>query len=127
MSITTYKLSHIETYWYGTVEIDLGNPDAIEAMKQAVEFWMGWEDSLEENDGDYTKTFLKSLGKKLVLMQLHLGYNLSGIIKDMAKEEGWPLLNGSCGIRLVRCGVPEIGEDDIYIAAELMMASGKSE
>lgn len=113
MSIRVFHLSHSETYWDGSVEIDHENPDAVEAMKQAVEFWTGWEDRLDENDGDYTKTFLKSLGEKLVLMQLHLGYNLSGIIQDMAEEEGWPLLNGTYGIKLTRCGVPEI--DDIYI------------
>lgn len=120
----TYKLTHSETYWDGTVEIDDANPTAAEVMQQVVEFWMGSETRLNENDGDYTRTFLKMLGQKLVLMQLHLGYNLAGIIEEMADEEGGPMLDGSHGIKLVRCDCPEVNEEDIYIAEESCALDG---
>lgn len=116
MSIRIFKLSHSETYWDGAVEIDTGNVAATEAMKETVEFWSDWQYRLNENGGDYVRTFLKMLGQKLVLMQLGFGYNLSGIIKEMAKEEGWPPLDGTYGITLVRCDDAEISEDDIFIS-----------
>lgn len=47
-----------------TVEIDPGA--AIESIKAMVEFWTGWEEKLEDNEGCYITTWLCMLAVFLV-------------------------------------------------------------
>jgi hypothetical protein len=59
------------------------------AIQEMVEFWMGWKDKLEENDGDYIQTWLK----QLVIYIVRMGSSPSN-------QEGWYPLDGSHGIKL---------------------------
>jgi len=70
-----------------TVEID--EEKAVPVIMGMVEFWSDWENDLEDNDGDYTQTWLKSLARFIV--------NKGRAPSD---DEGWAPLDGSCGIKL---------------------------
>ncbi|MES2596036.1 MAG: hypothetical protein V4662_11900 [Verrucomicrobiota bacterium] len=70
-----------------TVTID--EEKAAPFIKQMVEFWMSWEDNLEEAGGDYTRAWLKMLG----LFIVNNG-------KPPRNDEGWCDLDGSFGITL---------------------------
>lgn len=41
-----------------TVEID--EEEAAPIIREMVEFWMGWEEAVENEDGDYTSVWLKT-------------------------------------------------------------------
>lgn len=88
MSIRKYQIEY-EFIDIATVNIDheIANP----IIKEMVEFWMGWEDALNENDGDYTRTWLKNLA--LFIMR-------RGMLPD--GDEGWAPLEGSMGISVVK-------------------------
>lgn len=116
MNTKTFKLSHSETYWDAKVEIDTANPATDKAIKDMVQFWSEWEIRLDANKGDYTMTFLKMLGRKLVYMQLDKDLNLKGVISEMSTEEGWYPLDGSFGIKLISCSSAEVSDDDLFIS-----------
>lgn len=70
-----------------TVEID--ESKAAAPIKEMVEFWMGWEDAVEDNDGDYTKTWLQNLA----LFIIRNG-------RPPSDDEGWVPLDGTHGITI---------------------------
>lgn len=111
-----YLLEHLDSGWEGVVRIDHAVADPF--IKDCVEFWSGWESEHSACDDDYTITFLKKLGVMLTLMQLSVGYNLSGVIDQLRACEGWPPLDGSYGITLSQCDSAVIDIDAI-IAREI--------
>lgn len=65
--------------------------DAREAIKEMVEFWMGWKQMLEQHNGDYTRCWLRRLGLFLLNHRKAPGHD----------DEGWYPLDGSKGIKLL--------------------------
>lgn len=109
----TYDIHHAETAFSATVQID---PQvAGEYVKEAVEFWGGWERRLAECDGDYTRCFLRQLGRKMVLVQLEHGFNVQGMVAYMNGEEGYPLMDGRHGIELTALDEAEVYLTDIIV------------
>lgn len=85
-----------------TVEIDPAK--AAPLIKEMVEFWAFWEDRLADNDGDYTKTWLKLLGSFIIRNN-----------RPPKDDEGWYQLDGSLGIKLLSWERWEHDEDQIEL------------
>jgi hypothetical protein len=86
-----------------TVEID--DIKAAPYIKEMVDFWSGNEHRLDENNGDYTKTWLKQLTYQILFTG-----------RPPAKDdEGWVPLDGSCGIKLIRWERYEFDESMIEV------------
>lgn len=101
-------MNHTIEYDYqqlAVVEID--NQKAEKPIKQMVEFWSNWEWQLNENSGDYTKTWLKMLA----LFILERGRIPSG-------DEGWCELDGKYGIKVLHWSRFEFDEDQIDIISK---------
>lgn len=97
----------IEYDYQQLAEVEIDNQKAEQYIKQMVEFWSNWEWNLEENDGDYTKTWLKMLA----MFILERGRVPSG-------DEGWCELDGSFGIKVLYWNRFEFDEDQIEITSE---------
>ncbi|MEQ9309711.1 MAG: DUF2528 family protein [Balneolaceae bacterium] len=109
----TYRIEHDDTYWECTVQIDHEKADP--AIKEMVEFWLGWEDLLDENDGDYTKTFLQNLAYLVLVLVIGKNYNLFGVTEEFKDLEGWVPLDGSFGIKLLQVESNPIDEDQFTV------------
>lgn len=96
----SYGIEYGPTWWECTVEID-HNDETLANIKSMVEFWMGWEDRLETNDGDYTKTFLQQLAREICMIEVEFNYNLVGVTGEFNNREGWCKMDGSMGIKIV--------------------------
>jgi hypothetical protein len=84
----TYDLNY-DGDWLATIVIDLEKSKDV--IKEMVEFWGGYEHRLDDNGGDYVKTWLKQLSN-------HILYDGKPPHKD---DEGWVPLDGSFGIKVV--------------------------
>lgn len=102
---TTYDLQFIG-FTVAFVEIDHDNPAAAQNMREAVEFWVGFEEALERSDGDYAVRFLKNLTRFIVR---------NGRAPE--DEEGWPAMNGDAdtGIYINFVDPYPVDDDDIEI------------
>lgn len=88
-----------------TVEID---PEkAAQPIKEMVRFWSCYKENLEANDGDYTATWLKQLGR----------FILNRRRPPQDGDEGWYPLNGSHGIQLLSWDEWEPDSDGLTIEA----------
>ncbi|MFD2961313.1 MULTISPECIES: hypothetical protein [Olivibacter] len=106
-----YQLTNTDFDWQCTIAIDedhlisqSGSESfyAKDIIKYMVEFWVGWETRLEENEGDYIKTFLQQLARQVLYLAIeNPRYNISGIIASFRDLEGWSIPDGSDGIELV--------------------------
>jgi hypothetical protein len=84
--IAKYDLD-FDFFTVATVEID---PEmAAPHIKQMVEFWMGWEEDLEESEGDYTHRFLVNLTRFILNWR-----------RPPEDDEGWVILDGRYGITI---------------------------
>ncbi|EDW6064297.1 DUF2528 family protein [Salmonella enterica subsp. enterica serovar Oslo] len=99
-----------------TVEID----HAIctdESLHQINDFFINAEYRFLENEGDITTTVLKMLAVICFTEQIHQGWNTGGLI-DLFKDgnvEGWPPMDGSCGIKLLGCDDPGVSYGDMDV------------
>jgi hypothetical protein len=110
--VKQFKVTYFPNDWACTIEIDenyviphLSN-DELAITKRAivtmVEFWTGWEDRLDRNDGDYVKTFVQQLAREIVYITSE--DRMAGtqtIIKEFENREGWCLMDGSYGIKIL--------------------------
>ena len=101
-------MNHTIEYDYQQLaEVEIDNQKAEQYIKQMVEFWSNWEWNLEENDGDYTKTWLKTLA----LFILERG-------RIPREDEGWCDLDGKYGIKVLYWSRFEFDEDQIEITSK---------
>jgi hypothetical protein len=128
MAIKKYKIEHEPTEGEIIVEIDFdfinyfGGDDPItmeNVIKMLVEFWSGYEYDLEENNHNYLDTFLKSLCNSVLVTALVGNWNLDGVISEFENKEGWPSLDGSYGIKLVRIESMNLSHQPDFIIKEL--------
>lgn len=95
-----FKVQHRDTLWECEIEIDTENVDTIIAIKDMVDFWVGAKDRLENNDGDYIKTFVQQLAREIFYIIAEHDYNLYGVVKEFENREGWCTMEGSYGIKI---------------------------
>lgn len=102
-----YKIENNLLSWTAEVEIDedfvienqpYTTKDIIIDM---VEFWSNYEYRLELNDGDYIKTFLQNLAREILYIITEYNYNISGVISEFKNREGWCVMDGSKGIKII--------------------------
>lgn len=109
----TYTVAYGPTFWECQIAIDedfkvpfinqtTNEPeDTRWAIKEMVEFWAWWEERLEKNEGDYTKTFLQMLARKICTLQADDQYPLEAMIKWFSDKEGWFDMDGTWGIEIL--------------------------
>lgn len=101
-----------------TVEI---NPAicTIETLESINNFFINGTDRLEDSDGDIIVTVLKMLAATCFTEQTGPtgGWNAEGLISlfDNGNMEGWPPVDGSCGIKILACDVPGVNYDDMTV------------
>lgn len=78
------------------------------AIKEMVEFWMGWEMELDRDGGDYTRCFLRRLTNYILTFG-----------EPPQETEGWYPLDGSWGIKVLESSPWEFDTDQISIDLEL--------
>lgn len=84
------------------IEIDFDAELLIENIKETVQFWSGWQDRLDINDGDYVKTFIQQLASNVQWVALKNNYNTFGVRSEFADMEGWFEMDGSKGVTLLQ-------------------------
>jgi len=107
--IKVFDVEHTPTYGNISVEInfdfknDFGyGPVSMDGcIQMMVDFWNGAEGRLNENEGDYLRTFLKQLCQRCLIVSIEYNRNVDGVIKQFVNEEGWMAMDGSCGIKLL--------------------------
>jgi len=115
MAKKMYDIEYGPTWWECTVVID-HTPEVDNAIREMVEFWAGWEHHLKDNNGDYTKTFLKNLARDINYIQAEFNYNLVGVIEEYSKErEGWCKMDGSSGIEITAIDDFDFGRDQYLV------------
>ena len=111
----TYKIVG-DNLWEMSVEIDhiIANP----WIKNMVEFWGNWESKLENNNGDYTITFLKMLAAEC--MRIAMSNPFGSVESQFNNLEGWCSMDGKFVIKIIDVDDLEIDEDsfDIYNKTE---------
>lgn len=116
-----YKIENFTNNWSCTIEVneeflilDQCKPDqpynTLMAMKEMVLFWTDGDKSLEENDGDVTKTFLQQLAREITIIQISNNYNLKGVISEFRNMEGWCQMDGSYGLKIIDVDDPPFFE-----------------
>jgi len=118
MAVKQHRLVMNQTYWEMQVEIDEDfvytyGDNKKETCKAAiitmVEFWANHKSLLDDNDGDYTKAFLKMLAREVYLIAASKPFNIKGIMREFEDREGWCNMDGSFGIKLIK--VDEVDPD----------------
>lgn len=80
----------------------------LESIKAMVLFWTGGESLIDDFEGDYVKAFLKNLCQKSLAIQAEYYVNTRGVISRFEKEEGYILMDGSMGIKLINVSEMEL-------------------
>lgn len=81
-------------FQYGELQMSMND-----MMKEMVDFWVGFEYRLNDNNGNYFETFLKQLCHEVMI--LGLDKNVLGIISEFNNREGWWKIDGTEGIKLL--------------------------
>ena len=137
-NIKAFRVEHNPTYGEIEVEIDLDfvvkiknkkgeekSYPIMESIKSMVDFWTGCEKRLDENDGDYLKTFLKQLCHEVMTLVSAENLSARGVIEEMKDKEGWCPMDGSCGIKLLSVTAPDFSVQSDYEITELELVTKK--
>lgn len=135
-NIKTFRVEHTLTYGEIEVEINLDFIGKIknkkgeekqypimESIKSMVDFWTGSEKRLDDNDGDYLKTFLKQLCQEVISIVSNSNLSVNGVIDEMKDSEGWCPMDGSCGIKLLSVTKPDFSTQHEYEITELNLVT----
>jgi hypothetical protein len=116
-----FKVSY-DWDWEMKVEIDFDFPNIMGEIKDMVEFWSNWEERLDDNDGDYVKTFLQQLGQKVYFMINDCGsvYSLLNSFNWDAEpfsggEEGYCNMDGTKGIKIISADTWGIDKEEFEV------------
>jgi len=125
-----YKVEHEPTEGEIIIEIDFDfinyfggdEPNTMESViKMLVEFWYGYESDLEQNNQNYLETFLKSLCHAVLTTSLEGNWNCDGVISQFKNKEGWILLDGSQGIKLLQLETMNLTDQDDFLIKEYQL------
>lgn len=112
MPIKRYTLTYASQFDV-VVEID----DTIctdELLHEINNFWSSADDRLDDADGDITKAVLKMLA--LFCLRLSSDKFVESYLTKEHNEEGWPVLDGSYGIKLISVDDFTFDDDEIEVA-----------
>lgn len=110
MAVQRYALTYLDTV---DVVVDIDRDIATdEKLHMINDFWIHSEDRLEEANGDVLVAVLKMLCTKVV----HMSVQYHDVKSEFANgEEGWPALDGSWGITLVRYDELGFNSNDVEV------------
>ena len=113
MAIRRYVL---EWDWKWEVVVDVDREIATDELLHSINsFWIDDDWRLDQADGDVLKAVLTMLCTKVLRMSVeHLDVK-SVFQKPNGETEGWPPLDGSYGITLVRYDELDLDRDDVRI------------
>jgi hypothetical protein len=97
------------------VDIDTENPDTDKIIRRIVESYLGWEERLDENNGDYIATFLKQLCLKIFFIVGDRRINDFYVKKAILDDEMWCHLDGEEGIKLLFVGTTHFEQSEYEI------------
>jgi hypothetical protein len=88
-----------------------------EHLHQINNFFINHKCRLAECEGDITEVVLRMLGQLCFPMQVAEGWNTYGLICEFkdGNIEGWPPMDGTHGIKILRCDVPAVGWEDMEV------------
>lgn len=112
----TYHIEFTPIYWECTIRID--EEKARQPIREMVEFWHGWESHLDDNDGDYTKTFIQQISRTILYMVAGRNLNINGVRNEFNNLEGWCKMDGTHGIEILSVDEVEFHYDDFEIEEE---------
>lgn len=121
-NIKKFSVIHEPTGGQLTVEIDfsfkakLGEKELTinDFIKSMVEFWTDSEDRLSFNKESYLRTFLKQLCQKSLELANQYNKNTNGVIRLFEEEEGYCLMDGSAGIKIIEVSQMELDIQNDY-------------
>lgn len=119
-----YYVEHTGAYGSITVEIDHGfvdkdGNDINAIIDTMLEFWIGSQKRIDENDGDKIKTFLKQLCEKTMRLVTSENLSMRGLLEEFEEAEGWCKMDGSKGIEIVDFEEPDFTTEYLYEVKEL--------
>jgi len=89
-----------------------------ERLHEFNDFWTNPKNRLSDSNGDITETVLRLLMKDVYLIQAKNNYTTEGVVEEFNWDknrgiEGWVMMDGSNGIKII--SVDEFEFDDILI------------
>lgn len=116
--VQRFNVKHRESFSNGyesTIEVDFNHPNVLTEMEESVLFFMGGKDLISMCDGDVTEAFLKHLGAQIAHIQRVHEYNHNGVVSELKSSEGFPPIDGTCGIKIIECDYYEIEDEDFEV------------
>jgi hypothetical protein len=110
----TYTVNHGPTWWECQIEVS-DDPETVSKIQEAVEFWEGCEFRLLENNKDYLKTYLQQLARQIIYLMTEHDYSLEGIIDELSKKEGWYIVDGNHGIKILAADDFDFNHSDFEV------------
>lgn len=86
-------------------------------IREMVEFWVGGEDRVVENNGDYVKTYLIQLCS--LCIELYDSLGVKKLIQEVNDSEGYFNVDGSDGIKLIEFNEPEFDNQEDFEITEM--------
>jgi len=76
------------------------------------------DERLAENEGDLLLTVLKMLGAHCFRQAMNDDWLQAGLYDQFrhGHVEGWPPLDGSCGITIINCDAPSIHYSEMHVS-----------
>lgn len=84
--------------WEARFEVN-AVPKTLEAMEEAVRFWVCGDERLEQSEGDVMQAYFKLLCQEMIVESIEL--NKVGMLRHFKEAEGWFPLDGSKGVTLL--------------------------
>lgn len=109
-----YTIDHFETASTLVIEIDTDFLQIGKTIVELVEFWTGYQERLDENEGNHLHTFLKQITEQCIRVAATYNYNEKGLIDYFAEAEGYCKMDGSNGIKIIRFSPPELDNQYEY-------------
>lgn len=117
--IKKYKIDYD---WKAEILVEINHDVATEKdLNEINNFWSGAEDRIKR-EGSPLNAVLKMLARTCLHLQLETGYSVTGIIEEFnwdkrgGGQEGWPKMDGSHGIKLLRVDEFGFNESDMTIS-----------
>ena len=97
---------------YAYIEIDFEHKDIWEIMKESIEFFQSY---IIDTNEELVEDFLAHLTRAIIFHNPNGRLTTIGVIDEMKTAEGYPLLDGSCGITLLNTSNIEIEDCDFDV------------
>ncbi len=120
---TVYKLLHLTTgaelfieYEEKDFSYQLCDWNTTSLVEKSVQFWFGYENLLIDSENNYLQCFLTLIMREIIHCNpSRNALSIDEIIALFSNKEGFPPLDGSCGIKIVGYTIPDFSDHSSYI------------